>query len=71
MKIPTVKVPPRLVECRDGKERLVQRRHVCHSAMGVPHGEGHNAVCVCHCVWCVEERGEPASSAAQLELVLT
>lgn len=29
---------------------------VCHSAEGVPHGEGHNRVCVCHCQWCKAER---------------
>jgi len=32
---------------------------VCFSAKGVPHGEGHNRVCVCRCQWCVAERAEP------------
>ena len=32
---------------------------VCFSAKGVPHGEGHNKVCVCRCQWCVAERDGP------------
>ena len=33
-----------------------ERRKVCYSAAGIPHGVGHNAVCVCNCRWCREER---------------
>jgi hypothetical protein len=47
-----------------------ERRAVCHSAPGVPHGEWHNAVCVCHCRWCVAERGERTDTDAQLTLAI-
>lgn len=33
-----------------------KRRKVCHADLSVPHGQGHNAVCVCGCQWCREER---------------
>lgn len=28
----------------------------CASSLTTPHGEGHNAVCVCFCRYCVAER---------------
>jgi hypothetical protein len=33
------------------------RRAICASNLNLPHGLGHNAVCICGCRWCVEERG--------------
>jgi hypothetical protein len=45
---------------------------VCFSAKGVPHGEGHNRVCVCGCQWCRAERAQapalPEAAPAQGDL---
>jgi len=39
------------------------RTIVCASAPDVPHGVGHNRVCVCHCQWCTAERAGMATDA--------
>jgi hypothetical protein len=39
-----------------------ERRRVCASNPKVPHGVGHNAVCVCNCRWCREERADVVTS---------
>lgn len=33
-----------------------------------PHGEGHNAVCVCACAWCVDERAAVGPVQGELGL---
>jgi hypothetical protein len=43
-----------------------ERKRVCVSAPLVPHGVGHNSVCICLCRWCVEERAPSAPMQADL-----
>lgn len=50
-------------------ERLgVKRSQRCVKAPDVPHGEGHNKVCVCQCPWCILERAEVDLRPSQLGL---
>ena len=44
------------------------RANGCWRDPARPHGEGHNACCLCACAWCAEERGEAFDPDGQGEL---
>lgn len=46
------------------------RQIVCASNLAVPHGMGHNRVCVCQCQWCKRERATLERGPEQSELAL-
>ena len=45
-----------------------RREAVCATNRAVPHGVGHNSVCVCGCGWCVEERAAQDTGPVQRDL---